>query len=75
MDVYAVIASPPKGHGEPWVSDLFSTLPLAVAYATAMQEVSEDVVYHVERYPLRTGLDVEVGDEGVESFPEGLRND
>jgi hypothetical protein len=77
MTVYVVIASPPRGHGEPWVSDVFATLPLATAYAETMQELTDSIVYHAEVYEVRTSLDVVVPDEVIESEPffEGLRHD
>jgi hypothetical protein len=77
MNVYVVIASPPRGHGEPWVSDVFATPTLATAYAETMQKSTDSIVYHAEVYEVRTSLDVVVPDEGIESEPsfEGLRND
>lgn len=69
MEVYIVIASPPKGHDEPWVSDVFASLELATAHAEEMAEICEQVSYHVEKYEVRTSLDVEIPDDILRSEP------
>jgi hypothetical protein len=76
MDVYVVIASPPKGCDEPWVSDVFADVVLAKAYTEGMNELCSGVRYHVEKYAVRTSLDVEVPDAVLETEPSfrGLKD-
>lgn len=69
MNVYVVIASPPRGYDEPWISDVFTDKTLAMEYAAEMNELRSEVVYHIEQYEIRTSLNSDADRQWLKDHP------